>query len=127
MLIRLTCATKTACHLLVRLQLEFRAIRALYLPDLQGNNLKVGGAYPRFRGLSVPSPNPWKREGAKSFEKRRDTKGLCGIGALRNPYSAFRSDHLETRESSTCYVQIMSRMERTAHKLAELLFSSYFQ
>ena len=74
----------------------------------------------------MPSPNPWKQEGAKSFEKRRDTKGLCGIDTPGNLYSAFRSDHLETRKSSTCYVQIMSRMDRTAHKLAELFFLRIF-
>jgi hypothetical protein len=66
---------------------------------LQGNNLKVAGVSASFRGVSDWIPYPWKQEGAKSFEKQRDTKGLRGIRVLGAPYSAFRSDHTETRKT----------------------------
>lgn len=63
--------------------------------NLQGNNLKVGGEP---RGPSVlwaRIPNPWKQEGTKSCEKWLVSKDLCGTALPQNPYSGFRSGHIE--------------------------------
>jgi len=48
--------------------------------DLQSITLKkVGGETRSPAHFWAPVPIPWKQEGTKSREKRRVSRGLCGI------------------------------------------------
>ena len=62
--------------------------------------------------------NLWKQDGSSRSEKQRNSMWLCGNCHFKYSHAGSRYDHLELRTTSTYYLQVMSRGERTMNNRA---------